>query len=237
MDSDTRSLRSASLTAGIALALMAGLAGFGVFGVLGTLVTSGDAAKTAQDVSESQGLFRWGIASLILVAVLDIVVAGALRTLFMPVSPGISVMAAWFRIAYAAVYFVAIMQLVLALDLLGEPAQALRSIDAYNSIWLVGLILFGVHLLLVGYLAYRSDFMAKIFGLLLVLAGLGYIVDGFVAVLVSGDTVSIGQFTFVGEVALIFWLLIKGSRTAVRPRKALPGHDPDPDTMVTSVAG
>ena len=64
--------------------------------------------------------------------------------------------------------------------------QAMRAIDAYDTIWNVGLILFGVHLLLIGYLAYRSGFMAKVFGILLVVAGLGYLVDGFGLVLVPG---------------------------------------------------
>ena len=93
-------------------------------------------------------------------------------------------MAAGFRIAYAAVYLVAIAQLVIAVDLLGDPAQALLAVNAYDTIWHVGLILFGVHLLLIGALAYRSGYMPKIFGILLVIAGAGYLVDGFGAVLV-----------------------------------------------------
>jgi hypothetical protein len=126
---------------------------------------------------------------------------------------------------------VAIIQLVVALGLLGEPAQALRAIDAYDTIWLVGLILFGVHLLLIGYLAYRSGFIAKVFGLLLVVAGLGYLVDGFVLVLVPGPSISIGQFTFVGEVALIFWLLIKGSRKNFSREGPPEGRHLEPDSL------
>jgi hypothetical protein len=72
--------------------------------------------------------------------------------------------------------------------------------------------LFGVHLLLIGLLAYRSDFMPRIFGILLVIAGLGYLADGFGAVLVPGYALDISRFTFMGEAALMFWLLIKGSR-------------------------
>jgi hypothetical protein len=52
-------------------------------------------------------------------------------------------MAAWFRAAYAAVYLVAISQLVVALGL-GNPDQALRAVDAYDTGWHVGLNLFGV---------------------------------------------------------------------------------------------
>ena len=234
MNHDTRSLRTASLTAGLALAVMALLAAFGVFGAVGALVTPGDAAKTAVDIAGSQALFRWGIASLILVAVLDVVVAGALFTLFASVNRSVSLMAAGFRVAYAAVYLVAIIQLVVALGLLGDPAQALRAIDAYNTIWLVGLILFGVRLLLIGYLAYRSGFMAKVFGILLVIAGLGYIADGFVAVLMPGPSISIGQFTFVGEVALMLWLLIRGTRKDFSNSEADRGHYFAPDSLAST---
>jgi hypothetical protein len=212
MNHDTRSQRRASLTAGIALALIIVLAPFGVFGAVGGLVTAGDASRTAQDILGSEGLFRWGIASLILVVILDVVVAAALFTVFEPVNRTVSAMAAWFRAVYAAVYLVAISQLVLALGLLGDPGQALRAVDAYDTIWHVGLNLFGVHLLLLGLLAYRSGYMAKIFGILLVIAGLGYLVDGLGAVVVPGYALDIGRFTFVGEAALMFWLLIKGSR-------------------------
>jgi hypothetical protein len=232
MNHSTRTMRRASLTAGLALAMMSVLAAFGVFGATAPLITSGDAVKTAQDIGGSQGLFRWGIVCLLVVVVLDVVAAAALLTLFAPVSRGLSVMAASFRVAYAAVYLVAILQLVLALDLLAEPEQAMRAINAYTTIWLVGLILFGVHLLLIGYLAYRSGFMAKVFGLLLVVAGLGYIADGFAAVLVAGPTASVARFTFVGEVALIFWLLIVGRRKSFRTDEPVPPDTVQPTTIL-----
>jgi Domain of unknown function (DUF4386) len=230
MNHDSRALRTTSLIAGLALAVLAVLAAFGNFIAIQPLVTPGDAAKTAIDIASSEAMFRWGIASLILVAVLDIIVAAALLRLFEPVNRSVSIAAAWFRVAYAAVYLVAIIQLVVAVGLLGDPNQALRAIDAYDTIWLVGLILFGVHLLLIGYLAYRSGFMARVFGVLLVVAGLGYIADGFVAVLVPDPSISIGQFTFVGEVALIFWLLVKGARTDFSDGEADQGHHFDADS-------
>jgi hypothetical protein len=227
MNDDTRSLRTASLIAGLALALMAVLAAFGNFVAIQPLLTSGDAAKTAIDISNSEAMFRLGIASLILVAVLDIIVAAALLRLFEPVNRNVSTLAALFRVAYTAVFLVAIIQLVVALGLLGDPTQAMRAIDGYNTTWLVGLIFFGVHLVLIGYLAYRSGYMAKVFGILLVVAGLGYLVDGFGTVLVPNYSVNVAQFTFVGEVALMFWLLIKGARKDFSNSEADQGHDFD----------
>lgn len=205
---------------------MAVLSAFGIFGPLDSLITPGDASKTAADVSGSQLLFRTGTASLIVVVLLDVLVAGALFEVFAPVNRSVSMMAAWFRVAYAAVFLVAIAQLLQVPALLDDGDGILRAAGAFDTIWKVGLILFASHLLLIGYLAYRSGFMARIFGVLLVVAGLGYLADGFVAVLVPGDSISIAQFAFVGEVALIFRLLIGGRRrgTAQLPAKpsALP---------------
>jgi hypothetical protein len=121
-------------------------------------------------------------------------------------------MAAWFRIVYAAIFLLAISQLVIALTLLDDAERVARALEAFEMIWQAGLILFAVHLLLIGYLAYRSGFMPRVLGILLLVAGLGYFIDGFGTVLIPGYSISIAQFTFVGEVALIFWLLIKGRR-------------------------
>jgi hypothetical protein len=211
-----RSQRKASLTAGIALALLAALSVFGNFVAINPLVTPGDATATAQSILASETMFRWGIASLILVAIGDVIVAAALLTLFRSVNRGVSTAAAWFRSAYAAVYLIGISQLLIAVTVLADPDQAMRAIEAFHIIWQAGLILFAVHLLLEGYLAYRSNFMPKVFGILLAVAGLGYLADGFGAVLISDYSFGIGRFTFVGEVALIFWLLIRGTRTTAK---------------------
>ena len=231
MNPDTRSQRTASLIAGLGLALIVVLAPLGNFVAVQPLITAGDAAKTAQDILNSESLFRWGIASLVLTAVLDMIVAGSLFVVFEPVSRGVSMMAALFRVAYTAVFLMGIIQLVVALGLLRDPPQAMRAVDAYNTIWLVGLIFFGIHLMLIGYLAYRSGYMAKIFGILLVVAGLGYLVDGFGTVLVPDYSMNIAQFTFVGEAALMFWLLIKGTRKDFSNGEVDQDHYSDPDSL------
>jgi hypothetical protein len=220
-----RTLRAPSLIAGVGLLVMAALSAFGIFGPLDSLVTPGDAPDTAADVSGSEMLFRLGTASLIAVAVLDIVVAGALLEVFVSVNRGVSAMAAGFRVAYAGIFLVAISHLLEVPQHLDDGTRILQAVDAFGTLWKAGLILFAVHLLLIGYLAVRSGFMAKIFGVLLLAAGGGYLIDGMGAVLVPAYSVSVAQFAFVGEVALIFWLLIKGRRT-------VPGQPPkDPVTV------
>ena len=167
---------------------MAALSAFGIFAVEG-LVTQGEAARTVEDIAASDGLFRWGTASLYAVVVLDVVVAWALFRFFSPVSSGLAKLAAWFRLAYAGVFMLGIGQLAGIPDLVtsGEysdvltadqiQAQTLLKTDAFDDLWMAGLILFGIHLALVGYLAWRSGYVPKLLGVLLVITGAGYVFD------------------------------------------------------------
>jgi hypothetical protein len=219
-----RTVRQAGLIAGIALLVMAALGGFANFVALEGLVTQGDAARTARDIMASEGVFRLGIASFFLIIVLDMVVAWALYRVFSPVSARISMLAAWFRLVYAGVFLVAIGELVGALRLLGNQgyltvfnadqlhAQALLRIEAFTDIWNAGFVLFGIHLLVIAYLAYRSGYVPKLLGLLIGIAGFGYVFDSFAAALSRGDSIEISGFSFIGEFLLALWLVIWGRR-------------------------
>ena len=218
------SVRYASITAGVGLLLMSVLAGVGNFVGVAGLVTQGDAATTAKDITESEGLFRFGILSLLVVIALDVVIAVALYFVFSPVSNSISMLAAALRLVYAAVFMVAIGQLLGVLRVLSTDgylsvfssdqlqAQALLGITAFTDLWHAGLLLFGLHLLVIGYLAYRSGYVPKLLGVLLAIAGLGYMIDAFGAVLSQGTWTDVSAFTFLGEFLLAVWLVIWGRR-------------------------
>ncbi|MBB5961363.1 DUF4386 domain-containing protein [Planomonospora venezuelensis] len=215
-------VRGVALVAGIALVAMAVLAGLANFGVVENLVTEGDAERTAQAVRGSEGLFRYGVAGLLLVAILDVIAAWALMVFFRPVHEGVATLAAWLRAVYAGVFTVAIAQLAGVpplLDAAGHPradtadrlhAEALMKIDAFHEIWDAGLSLFGLHLVLLGYLAYRSGHVPRPLGVLLAIAGLGYLVDSLGALLVPDLSLGAAVFTFVGEVVFMVWLLARG---------------------------
>jgi hypothetical protein len=213
----------AGLVGGLGILLLAALAAVGGLGLVAGLVTEGDPAATARDISASEGTFRLGVACLYLVVVLDVVVAWALFRFFSPVSGSIARLAAWFRLAYAGVYLVAISQLAGVPGLLRDDgyatalgreqvqAHALLAVDSYHDIWLAGLVLFGAHLLLVGYLAYRSGYVPRLLGVLLVVAGAGYVVDTLGSVLFRSP-VTVSTFTFLGEFLLAVWLVARSRR-------------------------
>lgn len=208
--------RNASWIGGVALLLIAVLAGVANFGALTPLITPGDAVKTAADIAASQPQFRLGVLCMLLAAILDVVVAAALLRILEPVNRMVAIAAAWFRIAYTAVFVVAISQLANVPNLLDSPDLALNAIEGYNTTWRIGLILFAAHLLLVGYLAFRAGFMPRWLGILVAIAGVGYLVDGVGTILVADYLPTISTVTFIGEVALIGWLLWKAIRATRR---------------------
>ena len=206
------SIRTARSIAGVGLLAMSVLSAFGYLVAVKGLVVPGNAARTAKNVADHENMFRFGIVSLYLVAILDVVVAWALYRVFKPVKGALSKLAAWLRIAYAAVFMVAISQLIGAL---GPHTQALARIDSFSNIWDVALVLFGLSLFILAYLAHVSGYVPRMLGVLLAIAGFGYVFDTVVRVLVRGSTSDVSAITGMGEFVFALWLVFRGRRINV----------------------
>ena len=211
----TRPTRRAGLVAGAALLLLAALAVLGNFVAVEGLVTRGDAARTATDVTASLGTFRLGVAALLGVVALDVLVAWALWRFFRPVDARLSLLAGVARLVYAGVFLAAVVQLARVPGLVGAdgdtmPAQVMARVDSFDRLWSAGLLVFGLHLLLVGLLAYRSGYVPRLLGVLVLVAGAGYVVDTAVAALSTGSPFEVSTVTFVGELLLAIWLVVRG---------------------------
>ena len=88
------------------------------------------------------------------------------------------------------------------------------SLNLYDYMTLVWGFFFGLHLLLLGYLVYKSAYFPPILGVLLALASLGYILQSYGAFLVPQYDAILDTVVLVlavpGELAFTLWLLIKG---------------------------
>lgn len=225
--------RRAALIAGIGYLAIFFLAIFANFVVLGGLVESGDAAATAQNIAESEGLFRAGLVAFTIVFVVDVVVAWALFVLFRSLSRDLSLLTAWFRLVYtmflgvALIFFFVALQLLSGAEYLGafDPGQidshVLLAVDAFNYAWLVGLVGFGFHLILLGYLMARSRWAAKALGYILMVAGAAYIVDTLARAVIADYADLENLFlaivaipSVIGELWFTVWLLRKGGMAA-----------------------
>jgi hypothetical protein len=222
------SQRNVALAAAFGLLFMALLAPFAQFGVMQTLVVPGDAVATTSNIVASAGLFRAAIAAFLIVAILDVVVAAGLYAVLRRANESLALLAAWLRVAYAAVFAFALVNLLNVAQLVqGAGATALSAaqlqtqvasfLASFDNSWDLGLAIFGLHLVVLGALLFKSVDFPNVLGALVILAGAGYLADSFGTILVADYALTISVFTFIGEVVLIVWLFklaIKGSRVS-----------------------
>lgn len=215
---DGISPQTAAVSAAVSLLLMVGLAPFAYFVVLGNLVVWDDAGATTSNILASQGLFRASIGAFLIVVLLDVVIAWALYWLLKPVNNALSALVACFRLVYSAAYLTAVAHLFDAADSVaagGRAAletQVMRSLASFANGWDLALAVFGVHLVLLGWLVYRSGFIPRVIGVLVAIAGLGYWVDSVGKLLVPDYALGLINYTFVGELLLMVWLFWIGFR-------------------------
>lgn len=225
------SLRGAALTAGFGLLVMFFAAMFANFFVISGMIVPTSAETTTNNILANLPLFRSGVVSFLLVLICDVLAAWGLYVVFQPASPQLSKLAAWFRLVYTAIFGAALLGLVAIPSLLGnaqwmatfEPAQlqsqVLLFFRMFDSAWTFSLVFFGVHLLVLGYLVFRSGYAPKWIGILLVLAAFGYLTDNVAKLLMSNYADYASVFLpmvvipgILGELSLCFWLLFKGGK-------------------------
>lgn len=231
--------RRVALIAGLGLLIMAVLAPFAHFGVLETLVVPTDAAATVDNIVASEVLFRIAIAAFLVVTMMDLLVAWALYVLLRPVSRTVALLVGWLRLAAAAAFLPALTNLLDVAQLLGGPArstlqadqleaQVMSSIASFGNGWDIMLAIFGLHLLGVGYLLVRSAHFPRFLGVLVVIAGAGYLADTFARILVPDFDFTFSLITFVGEALLILWLFWRAARGFWSESDGIGDHATEP---------
>jgi hypothetical protein len=199
--------------AGTGLLVMAVVSGVSQFGVIAPLTADGGTEAMVARLVDSAAVVRLAAGGLVVAAILDVVVAWGLHIVLRPVNPDLSLLGAWFRVAYAAVFVVAISNVFGAVQLASVDAvRAEARMAAFEMTWQMSLTLLGVHLGIIGLVVRRAWYITWIFGALLIVSGMGYLVDGFAAMVGPGSQTSLASYTFLGEVAFIGWLLIRGAR-------------------------
>jgi len=223
--------RRAALIAGLAYVVIIVLSFFAISVVDGTIEPDNPAA-TVGNIVDSEVLFRSGLAAFIIVLIADVVVAWALYIFFRRTSRELSLFAAWFRLVYVAIAAAASLNLSVVLRLVDgtgysttletgqRDAQVMLSLDAYNYGFFIALVSFGVHLLILGFVMVKSDYAPSILGILVALAGLGYVVVNLARVVLPDYRDYEGLLLLLlvvlglpGEFGLVGWLLWRGGKT------------------------
>lgn len=212
------SKRSSALVAGISLLIMT-LAAFFSYGyVHSTLVIPDDAAATFENIQASSDLFHLGIAGWVVIVVADLLVSWAFYTFFKTVDVRLAQIVGGLRLLYTLILTIAVFQLAIA-TVARSASEVMASLTSFEVIWSFGLILFGVHLVMTGYVASKAAYIPKLWSLLLVAGGAGYmVVHALYRFLPQFDsaTATIEALLMLpmmaGELGFGLWLLVKAVR-------------------------
>ena len=224
------SLRTAACIAGLVTLTMVACAPFAELYAYPRLVITGNGAETVKNIMAHQKLFAAVIMCYTITFVCDIVAAWALYILLKPVNAYLSFLTALFRLIFAVVAIVSLLNLVNTFRLVTNPdfmtlfkpdqlqAQVMLQLTAFRYGFHFGLILFGIHLILLGYLVFKSKYIPWLLGWLLIISGVGYFISSIQPYLFPELNVGFAVYTFFGEIIFMLWLLIRGWKIQEIPR-------------------
>ena len=218
-------------TAGVLYLLVVGC---GIIGAIlaDVVLVPGDTAASVDRIMASGFIFRLGYVFLLTRLVFLTLLVLALHKLFGPVNRDV---------AAAMVAFVLISNAVIMVSLvLGYSAPLLLTSSDYSGLytdeqWLAQVQfflnlqvqgdraaqIFSLWVILLGFLMLKSGYVPRLLGILMMIAGAGYVADFLVFFFIPQADVQIAGYAFLAEVAFPFWLLIKGVDVGVWRSRAL----------------
>ena len=230
------SLRTTARVAGFFYLGMAITGVFGLMYVPSTLYVTGDANATAENIRGNEMLFRLGIVSNLACQILFIFLALQLYKLFKSVNQSQARLMVGLVLASVPVAFLNMANQSVALILLSGAeflsvfdsveinAMVMLFLKLHNEGIAIAELFWGLWLFPFGYLVYHSGFIPRIFGILLIVNCIAYVINSLTHLLFPQFQDIVANLLIVpqsvGEFAIMFWLLIIG----VREKKPVLTH-------------
>jgi hypothetical protein len=199
--------------------------------VPGQLIHWKDGVATTQQITEIQTLFRAGILSSLLCYTAFLLLPLALYRLLQSVNRNAALLMVVLAVVSVPISIINLQHKWTVLSLLetnaGQPplniaAQVMQALTAYDHGILLVSLFWGLWLLPFGYLVYRSGFLPKILGILLMLGCGGYLINLCGHTLLPnysqlGVSKYISLPASIGEIGTCLWLLIAGVKNTTKP--------------------
>ena len=191
-----------------------------------TLVVSGDAAKTASNITANEQLYRIGIANNIVTFAIDVVLIWALYVLLRPVNRNLALLAVFFRLVETTIACFAIIHSYVAMQVVSDAdhlkafdtnqIQALSILhDTYALTFVVVAIFLGLGSAIFNYLLFKSRYIPKALAAWGIFASLLLLMSQFAIIIFPAVEKTIIPACYgpivIDEIALGFWLLFKGA--------------------------
>jgi hypothetical protein len=213
--------RVARITGGIYLAYI-------LASVLATMlgqIGMGDAPQVYQAIVTNEASFRLGLVVALTSGFLFLMVAWGLYVLLRPVNRNLALLFLLLNAVGVAIAGASMLPLVSAMLQGGAASHmeafsaaqreglAYLSINVYKLGFVTAQLFFGMWLFPLGYLVYKSGFLPRFLGVILVLDGVAVLV-WFLQALLLPDYPALRYpglaLSFVAEFGLALWLLVKG---------------------------
>ena len=232
----TKEKMNPKTTARIAGFLYLLIAIFGVFSSIygpDSLVVPGDVATTVNNIGVSESTFRLAFMGDLIAQTVFIFLVLLLYKLLKPVNKNHAVLMVVLVLVGIPITMLNMLNQLAALLLLSGAdyltvfqadqlhAQVMLFLDLYDTGLRIAYIFWGLWLFPLGYLVFKSDFLPRILGILLIIAGFGYLIEAVAFFLLPSFDANIKMFTFWGEMLLALWLLIKGVNVEEWEKRAL----------------
>ena len=170
--------------------------------LLANFVVPGDTAALARDIDSNGKLFGFAVIGYLLVLALDSIIGLALYVVLKPSNQNLALLTATLRLLYAG---------ILASGLFALTIQII-DVYGYATIKLFGYIFFSLHIFVLGYSVFKSGYIPKPIGILLIIASFTYIVFFIELHLPEILEVIIMLTMAIAELSLSIWLMAKRSR-------------------------
>jgi uncharacterized protein DUF4386 len=198
---------------GLLYLLLAPLGYFGI-GYVPTLIVSGNVSATINNIATHEILIRLSIVSAFLEQLVNIFVALFLYKILKPVNKTMaSIMVILLFLGVPIALLNEVNQFAV-LFLVNSADKSLSLVSLFLNLHQSGIfiaqIFWGLWLFPMGYLVYNSGFLPRIIGIFLILGCFGYLIDSFAFFLFPHLNLAVSHYTFIGELFIALWLLIKG---------------------------
>jgi hypothetical protein len=225
MENGILNLKNTARLTGLLYFLLAIMAIYGYMYVSPKIMVAGDIAVSAKNMLANEFLFRTSLASNIITHTLFLFVALLLYRLLRQVNEQQSkIMVGLVLIGIPVAFLGGALKMTslyifkgeLLTSFSTEQAQDIAATFLKFGSYSGQMVTFywGLWLIPLGLLVYKSGFIPRILGILLLINGLGYMISSMTYVLFPDSYASVSKIVyptyFLGEVPLILWLMIKG---------------------------
>ena len=188
-----------------------------------SVIMTGDAAATAAQLRHNEGLFRLGFAAYLVEAFSDVVLAWLFYVLLRPVHRELALLSAFFGLVSMSLFAVTQMfHFSAPMFLAGSRYLMVFSpdqLEAFASLFLslyarlsgLFMLFYGAGWIIRGYLSFRSGYLPRFLGVIMVVAGVGFVAKNITKVLTpasSSDMLLAPMF--LNAVVLAIWMLARG---------------------------